>query len=132
MHGALCRLCLAQRLESHPAISRVLYPGLESHPQHALADRQMTGCGGMLSFELRGGRDAGIRLVESVRLIVLAVSLGSVETLIEHPASMSHSLLSDQQLEQAGIPPGLIRLSVGIEDAEDLILDLTRALGTLE
>jgi cystathionine beta-lyase/cystathionine gamma-synthase len=122
---------LAQQLESHPAVSRVLYPGLESHPQHVLAKRQMSGFGGMLSFELRGGREAGIRLVEAVRLIMLAVSLGSVETLIEHPASMSHSLLSDQQLEQAGIPPGLIRLSVGIEDPEDLLLDLTRALDVL-
>lgn len=122
---------IARSLEQHPAVARVLYPGLDSHPQYELARRQMTGFGGMLSFELRGGREAGIRLAESVHLIVLAVSLGSVETLIEHPASMSHSLLSDQQLERAGIPPGLIRLSVGIEDPQDLINELTAALDKL-
>ena len=92
----------------------------------------MTGYGGMLSFELKGGRQAGVRLVESTRLAVLAVSLGSVETLIEHPASMSHSLLSDEELHRAGIPPGLIRLSVGIEHPDDLIADLRHALDTCE
>ena len=91
----------------------------------------MTGFGGMLSFELSGGRQAGVRLVESTRLAVLAVSLGSVETLIEHPASMSHSLLSDDELRQAGISPGLIRLSVGIESSTDLIADLQQALKSL-
>lgn len=126
-HNRNARL-VAEALESHPAVARVLYPGLASHPQHDLAARQMSGFGGMLSFEVRGGRAAGIRLVESVRLVVLAVSLGSVETLIEHPASMSHSLLTDQQLEQARIPPGLIRLSVGIEDPQDLIGELCEML----
>jgi len=123
-------LATAQALESHPAVSRVLYPGLPSHPQHGLAARQMTGYGGMLSFELRGGREAGVRFVESTRLAVLAVSLGGVETLVEHPASMSHSLLSDDELRRAGIPPGLIRLSVGIEHPDDLIADLRQALDT--
>lgn len=121
-------LAIAQAIESHPAVSRVLYPGLASHPQHELAARQMTGYGGMLSFELRGGRPAGVRLVESTRLAVLAVSLGSVETLVEHPASMSHSLLNDEELCRAGIPLGLIRLSVGIEHPDDLIADLRQAL----
>lgn len=121
---------IAQAIESHPAVSRVLYPGLPSHPQHELAARQMTGYGGMLSFELRGGREAGVRFVESTQLAVLAVSLGSVETLVEHPASMSHSLLSDEELCRAGIPPGLIRLSVGIEHPDDLIADLQQALDT--
>lgn len=123
-------LAIAQAIESHPAVSRVLYPGLPSHPQHELAARQMAGFGGMLSFELKDGRRAGVRLVESTRLAVLAVSLGSVETLIEHPAAMSHSLLSDEELHQAGIPPGLIRLSVGIEHPDDLIADLQQALDT--
>lgn len=121
-------LAIAQAIEPHPAVSRVLYPGLPSHPQNALAARQMTGYGGMLSFELRGGREAGVRFVESTRLAVLAVSLGSVETLVEHPASMSHSLLSDEELRRAGIPPGLIRLSVGVEHPDDLIADLQQAL----
>jgi methionine-gamma-lyase len=121
-------LAIARALESHPAVARVLYPGLPSHPQHELARQQMSGFGGMLSFELRGGREAGVRFVESTRLAVLAVSLGSVETLVEHPASMSHSLLNDEELHQAGIPPGLIRLSVGIEDPHDLIADIRQAL----
>jgi len=121
-------LAIARAIESHRGVSRVLYPGLTSHPQHPLAARQMSGFGGMLSFELAEGRPAGVRLVESTRLAKLAVSLGSVETLIEHPASMSHSLLKDEELRQAGIPPGLIRLSVGIENAADLIADLRQAL----
>ncbi len=121
-------LAVARYLESQPAVARVLYPGLESHPQHALARRQMRGFGGMVTFELRGGRAAGLRLVESTRLMVLAVSLGGVETLIEHPASMTHGPLTDAELERAGIAPGLIRLSVGIEDAGDLIADLQEAL----
>jgi methionine-gamma-lyase len=124
-------LAVAQALESHPAVSRVRYPGLPSHPQHELAARQMSGYGGMLSFDLRGGRAAGIRFVESTQLAVLAVSLGSVETLVEHPASMSHSRLSDDQLRRAGIPPGLVRLSVGIEHPNDLIADLQQALDRL-
>jgi methionine-gamma-lyase len=119
---------IAAFLEGHPQVARVRYPGLASHPQHALARRQMRGYGGMLSFELKGGRAAGLRLVESTRLMVLAVSLGGVETLIEHPASMTHAPLDDQELARAGISPGLIRLSVGIEDGGDLIDDLERAL----
>ncbi len=121
-------MAVAPALESHPAVSRVFYPGLESHPQHELAARQMRGFGGMVAFEVAGGREAGQSVVESTRLAVLAVSLGSVETLIEHAASMSHAPLSDEQLRQAGIPPGLIRLSVGIEDPNDLIDDLRQAL----
>jgi len=91
----------------------------------------MAGFGGMVSFDLKAGRDAGTRLVESTHLAVLAVSLGGVETLIEHPASMSHARLSDASLRRSGIPPGLVRLSVGIEDADDLIADLEQALATL-
>jgi methionine-gamma-lyase len=91
----------------------------------------MSGFGGMLSFELAGGRDAGERFVSSTQVALLAVSLGGVETLVEHPASMSHALLSEEELAQAGIPPGLIRMSVGIEDATDLLGDVQRALGQL-
>lgn len=120
-------LAVARALESHPGVSRVIYPGLSSHSQHELAARQMSGFGGMVAFEVAGGRAAGVRLVESTRLAILAVSLGGVETLIEHPASMSHAPLTDEQLRRAGIPPGLIRLSVGIEDPDDLIADLQRA-----
>ena len=123
-------MAVAEALQSHPAVLRVIYPGLPSHPQHELAARQMTGFGGMVALELAGGREAGVKLVESTRLALLAVSLGSVETLIEHAASMSHASLSDEQLRRAGIPPGLIRLSVGIEDPDDLIADLQQALDT--
>jgi methionine-gamma-lyase len=125
-------LAVADWLASQKGVVRVMYPGLASHPQHALAARQMSGFGGMVSFELAGGREAGTRLVESTRLAVLAVSLGGAETLIEHPASMSHAMLSDDALRRAGIPPGLIRLSVGIEDPKDLIADLAQALDKLE
>ena len=125
-------LAVARALQSHEAVSRVIYPGLASHPQHELAARQMTGFSGMVAFELVGGRAAGEKLVESTELIFLAVSLGGVETLIEHPASMSHAPLSDEQLERAAIPPALIRLSVGIEDPDDLIADLQQALDRLE
>jgi len=121
-------LAVARALESHQAVSRVIYPGLPNHPQHELAARQMSGFGGMVAFEVAGGRRAGARLAESTRLALLAVSLGSVETLIEHPASMSHAMLSEEELRRAGIPPGLIRLSVGIEDPQDLIADLEQAL----
>lgn len=119
---------LAAFLEAHAAVARVRYPWLPSHPQHELARRQMRGGGGMISFELAGGRDAGLRLVEATALMVLAVSLGGVETLIEHPASMTHGPLNDLELARAGIGPGLIRLSVGVEDADDLIADLDQAL----
>jgi methionine-gamma-lyase len=121
-------LAIARWLQSQPAVARVMYPGLESHPQHGLAQRQMSGFGGMLSFEVHGGRAAGGRVAESTKLALLAVSLGGVETLIEHAASMSHSLLNDDELRAAGIPPGLIRMSVGIEDPADLIADLRQAL----
>jgi len=125
-------LAVARWLESQEGVARVMYPGLASHPQHDLAERQMKGYGGMVSFELSGGRAAGTRLVESTRLAVLAVSLGGAETLIEHPASMSHAVLSEEALKKAGIPAGLIRLSVGIEDPDDLIADLAQALAQLD
>ena len=119
---------IAQYLSFHPKIAKVNYPGLRIHPQHELAARQMTGFGGMISFELKGGRRAGEILMDSVKLMTLAVSLGDVDTLIEHPASMTHSGYSKEELEKVGISEGLVRLSVGIEDVNDLINDLSQAL----
>jgi methionine-gamma-lyase len=120
---------VAEWLEAHPKVSRVWYPGLASHPQHALALRQMeNGFGGMVAFELEGGYGAGVRLMDSVRLCSLAVSLGTVDTLIQHPASMTHSVMEPEERERAGIGEGLIRLSVGIEAVDDIVGDLARAL----
>lgn len=119
---------IAQWLEEQPEISRVRYIGLESHPQHELAARQMSGFGSMISFELAGGMEAGRILMDHVRLATLAVSLGGVETLIEHPASMTHAGMSPQDRRSASLSDGLVRYSVGIEDVEDLIADLRHAL----
>jgi methionine-gamma-lyase len=123
-------LRIARFLEAHAAVERVYYPGLESHPQHELARQQMAGgFGGMLAFELRGGYGAAYRAIRRTRVCMLAVSLGGVESLIVHPASMIHAHQSDDQRASAGISPGLIRLSVGIEDAADIIADLDQAIG---
>ncbi len=123
-------MAVARFLEGHPGVARVHYPGLPSHAQHELARRQMTGgFGGMVTFEVKGGFEAAYRAVSRTKVCVLAVSLGAVETLITHPASMVHAFQSDEEREVAGIAPGLIRLSVGIERAEDIIDDLDRALG---
>jgi methionine-gamma-lyase len=122
-------LAVARFLEGHPAVERVHYPGLESHPQHALARRQMPGgFGGMLAFEVKGGYDAAYRAIGRTEVCLLAVSLGGVETLITHPTSMIHVHQTDEERATAGIAPGLIRLSVGIENAADIIDDLDRAL----
>ena len=121
-------LAIARWLEAHPRVAWVRYIGLESHPQHELVKRQMSGFGAMISFELKGGFEAGRRLMDSVRVATLAVSLGGVESLIEHPASMTHAGMSREHRLEAGITDGLVRYSVGIEDAEDLIDDLARAL----
>ena len=122
-------LGLGRWLESHPAVASVSYPGLPSHPQHALAVRQMTGgFGGMLCFDLKGGVDAGARLMNAVRVCSLAVSLGDARSLITHPASTTHSVVSrDARLAQ-GVTDGLVRLSVGLEDLDDLIADLDAGL----
>lgn len=121
---------VARFLEGHQAVERVYYPGLLSHPQHELARRQMSGgFGGMLSFEVKGGFDAAYRAIGRTEVCILAVSLGGVETLISHPASMIHTHQSDEERASAGISPGLIRLSVGVEEVEDIIEDLDRALG---
>ncbi len=121
-------LQVAQYLNFHPKVARVWYPGLRTHPQHEIAMRQMDGFGGMVAFELKGGRCAGVTLLNSVELLTLAVSLGDVDTLIEHPASMTHSTYSPEELEEVGITDGLVRLSVGIEGVNDLIADLDQAL----
>ncbi len=125
-------MSVAKFLESHPKIERVFYPGLESHPQHDIAKKQMhDGYSGMVSFILKGGREAGVKLMNSLEVWTLAVSLGDTDSLIEHPASMTHSSYTTEELEQAGIPEGLVRLSVGIEDVNDLIEDLEHALKKL-
>lgn len=121
-------LHLAQFLQKHPAVENVNYPGLSSHPQHALAARQMSGWGGMLSFEVRGGVEAGCRLMNHLMLASLAVSLGSVDTLVEHPASMTHAVMSKEMREKMGITDGLVRVSVGIEDIEDILADFEQGL----
>jgi len=121
-------MLVAEFLEQHPKVDWVLYPGLESHPQYELAKTQMHGPGAMISFGLKGGFEAGKKLMDNVQLALLAVSLGGIETLIQHPASMTHSKLSREAKEKAGISDGLVRLSVGIEEAEDIIQDLNQAL----
>jgi methionine-gamma-lyase len=122
---------IARWLEEQPEIETVLYVGLETHPEHELAKRQMKGFGTMISFELRGGLEAGCAMMDAVRLATLAVSLGGVETLIEHPASMTHAGLAREDRQAAGITDGLVRYSVGIEDVEDLIADLRTALNAI-
>lgn len=119
---------LAEFLAAHPKVQVVHYPGLKSFPQHALAKQQMTGFGCMMSFELKGGKAAGQRVAEAVRVASLAVSLGGVETLIQHPASMTHGPVSDADRARAGIREGLLRVSVGIEHIDDLIADFQQAL----
>lgn len=122
---------IARWLEEHPKISRVHHPGLPSHPQHALALRQMSGFGGTFSFRVRGGQDEAFRLLGSVKLFTLAESLGGVESLIEHPYTMTHASVPAEVRETMGITPDLIRISVGIEDVADLIEDLDAALAAV-
>lgn len=119
---------VANMLERHPAVSTVHYPGLESFPQHALARRQMPGYGGMIAFELKDGLEAGRAMMNRLQLIRRAVSLGDAESLIQHPASMTHSTYTAEERAAHGITEGLIRLSVGLEEVEDIIADLKEAL----
>lgn len=118
---------VADFLTACDKVEKVYYPGLESHPNHEVAARQMKDFGAMISFEVKGGKEAGMKLVNSLELCTVAVSLGDAETLIEHPASMTHSTYSPEELAAAGIPEGLVRLSVGLENAEDIIADLKQA-----
>ena len=120
-------MAIAELLAAHPKVARVLYPGLPSHPEHALARRQMRGFGGLVSLDL-GSLDRARTLLESVRLIALAESLGGVESLISHPATMTHASVPAERRQALGITDGLVRLSVGIEDLDDLTDDLTAAL----
>jgi len=128
---AASALKIARRLEAHPKVRRVYYPGLESHPQHALARAQMRAFGGMISADLDGTLDNARRFLERCQLFALAESLGGVESLIEHPALMTHGSVPPEVRAQLGIGDTLVRLSVGIEDADDLIADLEQALAAL-
>lgn len=121
-------MAIARFLESHPKVKRISYPGLESHPQHAVARRQMKGFGGMISFELKGGIPAGKKLMNSVRLCSLAESLGAVETMVTHPVTMTHAAVPKKERLARGLTDGLVRISVGIEHADDIIADLKQAL----
>ncbi|NTU92887.1 MAG: PLP-dependent transferase [Chlorobiaceae bacterium] len=119
---------VAEFLDGHQAVKRVFYPGLESHPQHELAKRQQRGFGGMVSFEVDGGSEKVNRILKGTKLFALAESLGGVESLIEHPATMSHASMGAEHRAEVGITDGVIRLSIGIEDPHDLVADLARAL----
>jgi len=121
-------LRVARFLESHPRLTRLLYPGLESFPQHELARRQQRSGGALLAFEVEGGEEAGVRVMNRVRLCALAENLGAAETLITHPASMTHAAVPPEQRLVTGITGGLVRLSVGLENPDDVIDDLRRAL----
>lgn len=120
-------MAIAQFLESHSQVERVIYPGLKSHPQYLLAQEQMSGFGGMITFYIKGGLDAARKFLENVNVFSLAESLGGVESLIEHPAIMTHASVPSDQRKKLGIDDSLIRLSVGIEDLNDLIEDLKHA-----
>ena len=122
---------VAEFLENHPKVEWIKYPGLKSFGQHELAKEQMDGFGSMISFGLKGGYEAGKTLMDNVHLATLAVSLGGVETLIQHPASMTHAAVSKEDKLAANITDGLVRYSVGIEDVEDLIEDLRQALAKI-
>jgi cystathionine beta-lyase/cystathionine gamma-synthase len=123
-------MALAEFLAAHPKVRRVHYPGLPSHPQHALARKQMCGFGGLISIEL-GSLDRARTLLESVRLMSLAESLGGVETLISHPATMTHASVPPERRREIGVTDDLVRISVGIEDVEDLRDDLAQALNAV-
>lgn len=119
---------IAEYLENHPKVEWVMFPGLKSHPQYELGLKQMYGPGSMLAIELKGGYDAGKKLMDTIELFVLAVSLGGVESLIQHPASMTHATMGKEAREQAKITDGLVRIAIGIEDVEDLIAALEEGL----
>jgi cystathionine gamma-lyase len=123
-------LALAQWLETHPAIEKVIYPGLASHPQHDLATKQMQGYGGIISIVLKGGFEAAKKFCENTKLFTLAESLGGVESLVNHPAVMTHASVPVERREKLGISEGLVRLSVGVELLEDLQKDLGWSLGS--
>ena len=121
-------MAVAKFLEKHPKVARVFYPGLPSHPDHALAKRQMRGFGSMLAFDLKGGLSAARRVCDRVRLFLLAASLGGVESLVILPIYSSHYNMTAEELQRANVSPGTVRVSVGLEESEDLIADLKQAL----
>lgn len=123
---------IAEFLEKHPQVEKILYPGLKSHPQHELARSQMTGFGGMITFFIKGGLNSAKKFLESVQVFALAESLGGVESLIEHPAIMTHASVPPEQRKALGIDDSLIRLSVGIEDVDDLLADLKQAFAQIQ
>jgi len=134
LHVRMDRHCdnamqVARHLENHPKVEKVIYPGLESHPQHAIAKKQMRAFGGMVTIYLKGGLAESRAMLEKVRIFALAESLGGVESLIEHPAIMTHASVPADQRQKLGIADNLVRLSVGIEDVQDLIADLDQAMG---
>ena len=124
-------LQVARFLEKHPKVAKVYYPGLASHPQHELAKKQMHGYGGVVSFEVKGDFEKTVRFVENLKLCLLAASLGGTETLVTQPATSSHYFISLEQRQKLGITDQLVRLALGIEDAEDIIEDLKQALGKI-
>src|SRR5260370_33220886 len=121
-------MAVAEFLEKHPQVARVHYPGLPSHPDHALAKKQMRGFGSMLAFDVKGGLPAARRFCDRVQLFLLAASLGGVESLVVLPAYTSHYNMSDEELLRAGVTPGTVRVSIGVEDSADLIAELRQAL----
>jgi cystathionine beta-lyase/cystathionine gamma-synthase len=121
-------MTVAKFLEEHPKVDRVSYPGLPSHPQHEVAKRQMSAYSGMITFELYGGLESGRTLMNSVELCSLAESLGAVETMITHPATMTHAEVPKEERDARGLTDGLVRISVGLEDVDDIIADLEQAL----
>ena len=121
-------LTLARQIEAHPNVKQVFYPGLPSHPQHTLASQQMKAFGGMIALELNGGYESGVRFMDAVQLAQRAVSLGDAETLVQHPASMTHNNYTEEERQAHGISRGLARISVGLENVEDLSADILRAL----
>jgi methionine-gamma-lyase len=121
-------MAIARFLEKHPKVEQVSYPGLESHPQHEIVKKQATGFGAMVWFEVKGGVAAGKKLMDTIELWTLAENLGSVESLVTHPVTMTHADVEPEERERVGIIDGLVRLSVGLEDEEDLIGALDKAL----
>ena len=121
-------LQLAQFLEDHPVVSRVYYPGLESHPQHQLASQQQTGFGGVLAFEVKGGQEAAWKIIDNTQMLSITANLGDTKTTITHPSTTTHGRLSEEERQEAGIQPGMIRIAVGLEDIEDIKADLQRGL----
>ena len=127
-HDLVNALALAQWLEQQAVVERVYYPGLDSHPQHALAKQQQSGYGGIVSFELKGGQEAGWKLIDATRMISITANLGDTKTTVTHPATTTHGRLTPEQRQSAGISDGLVRVAVGLEDIGDIKADLARGM----